>query len=130
VTPGILDSIDGALRDFETSKDAMRWLPEDKRPDGPASDGIPGGAAPVAVAVTVDAEEFARALNDFAEIMARVLRPAVEDTARLFHAISAAFFPDQHLRCHTCHPARRPKPLAVDGHEYRRRMKARQRRRR
>jgi len=30
-TSGVLDSIDGALRDYETSNDAMRWAPPENR---------------------------------------------------------------------------------------------------
>ena len=31
----ILDTIDGAIRDAETSSDAMRWVPEDERAPKP-----------------------------------------------------------------------------------------------
>jgi hypothetical protein len=38
--------------------------------------------------------------------------------------------PDGCGHCKTCHPEQAPRPLAVDGREYRRRQRARQRRRR
>lgn len=117
MTSGILDQIDGALRDFDTSGDAMRWVPE-------------GGRRPWPDAVTIDTEEFTRSLNEFGEAVIRAFRPVIEDTARQFHALSAALFPVQHRRCATCPPGRKPKPLAVNGHEYQRRLKARRRRRR
>jgi hypothetical protein len=126
VTSGILDQIDGALRDFETSTDAMRWVPEGKREFKPAHT----GATAVGLALTVDTAEFTRALNELGAAVARAFRPVFEDTARQFHALSAALFPVQHRRCVTCHPSRKPKPLAVDGHEYQRRLRARRRRRR
>lgn len=128
VTLGILDQIDGALRDFDTSGDAMRWIPEGERKPMP----VPGAVTPppVIVALTMDTEEFTRSLNEFAEAMARAFRPVIEDTAKQFHALSAALFPVQHRRCLACHPGRKPKPLAVDGHECQRRLRARRRRRR
>lgn len=135
MAPGILDSIDGALRDYGTSCDAMRWMPENKRLAAPHRES-PAPASgrvslepPAVLILSVDTEEFARSLNDLAEAMARVLNPVVEDTAKLFHALSHALFPSQHRRCWTCHPSRKPKPLAVNGHEYQRRLRARRRRR-
>ena len=38
--------------------------------------------------------------------------------------------PRRHRHCKACHPGRDRRPLAVDGHEYARRRKARQRRKR
>jgi hypothetical protein len=130
VTAGILDSIDGALRDWEVSADAMRWLPEGERVAAPAV--VPAAAIrpPVPVAVTMDAGELARALRDLGEMMARAFRPVFEGAVKLFHDLSAALFPVQHRRCWTCYPERKPKPLAVDGHEYQRRLAARRRRKR
>jgi len=127
--PDILDSIDGALSDWHTSDDAMRWLPEHKR-EPRAEGGERASMPPAAVTVSMDTEEFARALNEFAEAMTRVFRPVIEDTVKAFHGLGAAFFPSQHRRCLTCHPSQRPKPLAVNGHEYHRRQMARRRRRR
>lgn len=129
MTPGILDVIDGALRDFETSADAMRWVPEEKRKPGPAGVPVMLGLPPVAFALTVDTEEFARSLSELGAAIARMLLPVVEDTVKQFHALSMALFPYQHQRCFTCHPARKPRPLAVDGHAYQRRLAARRRRR-
>lgn len=54
MTPGILDSIDGALRDFDTSHDAMRWVPVEGRGAAP-----PGPPAAVAVSLHVDTDLFA-----------------------------------------------------------------------
>jgi hypothetical protein len=140
-TTSVLDSIDGALRDFETSTDAMRWVPEGERlaavmPDAPPGPWIPLDGAtwiapvPASVPVFVDVAEFSRSVNALAEAVNRALRPVFEDTARQFHALSAALYPQRHRRCGTCHPSRKPKPLAVDGHEYQRRLRARRRRKR
>lgn len=121
----VLESIDGALRDFETSKDAMRWLPEDKRAPSPARERVHD---PLAVALTVDVEEFARSLNELIDVLARAFRPVIEDAARQVHSLGAALFPAWHRGCGTCRPER--KPLAVDGREYHRRQQARRKRKR
>lgn len=86
----ILDTIDGALRDYETSGDAMRWAPEGKR------------AAVAAADVPVfDLSGFAGAV----ERMAEAIRPVVEAQARMCvqftHAIDRGFFPEAHRRCVT-----------------------------
>jgi hypothetical protein len=121
----VLESIDGALRDFETSTDAMRWLPEDKRAPSPAGE---RAHDPLAVALTVDVEEFARSLNELIDVLARAFRAVVEDAARQVRSLSAALFPARHRRCRTCQPGW--KPLAVDGREYHRRQQARRKRKR
>jgi hypothetical protein len=125
VNTDILGSIDGALRDFETSADAMRWLPGEKRAPSPAGEHVHN---PLAVALTVDVEEFARSLNELIDALARAFRPVSEDTARQFHSLAAALFPARHRRCRTCQPGW--KPLAVDGREYHRRQQARRKRKR
>lgn len=139
VSTDILETIDGALLDFDLSTDAMRWCPEGKRvpvPRGtPAAvtplDGATWTApAPVTVDVFVDTAQFTRLLNEFIETLSRAVRPVLDDAARGLHALSAALFPGQHRRCLTCRPSRKPKPLAVDGHEYQRRLRARRRRKR
>lgn len=115
----ILDSIDGALHDWETSPDAMRWSPRLAEVKHRAVD----GAAPERPAVTgTGLAEFGRAIGE-------AFRPLLDWAKRMFHDLSRLIFPDQHRRCVTCHPSRKPKPLAVDGHEYQRRLKARRRRR-
>ena len=142
VTHGILDSIDGALYDFETSKDAMRWVPEDERHAGNRPAAVSpwhdlAGAALVlnspsatALMLTVDADEFNQALNELAAAVTRAFRPVIEDTVKAFHGLSAVLSPELHRKCWTCHPKRKPKPLAVDGHEYQRRLRARRKRKR
>lgn len=125
---GILDSIDGALRDFETGRDAMRWLPEESRTEETRPD-----AGDAALVAEVLGRAAAQAAEDIGRMFA-VLQPAVEAQARaagqLIHNAHRALYPRQHQRCGTCHPWRKPKPLAVDGREYQRRLRARRRRRR
>jgi hypothetical protein len=48
-------------------------------------------------------------------------------TRRLIHEQACT---GSYSRCRTCHPEQAPRPLAVDGREYHRRQRARQRRRR
>lgn len=132
----ILDTIDGALRDYETSGDAMRWTPEEKS-GIPVRDGI-------SVDIDIDTADFDAALEAFSRSMDRAaeaitrmfgaVKSAVESTAlalgQMGHSMHLSLHPGQHKRCVTCHPWRKPKPLAVNGHEYQRRLKARLRRNR
>jgi hypothetical protein len=55
-----------------------------------------------------------------AEHLARV-RQAVHGHHRRRH-------PRKHNRCRTCHPEQYPRPLAVDGREYQRRLRSRRKR--
>jgi hypothetical protein len=58
-------------------------------------------------------------------VWARAAMQAFRDV----HDASAALYPRRHWdRCRACNPAGNPGPLAVNGHEYRRRQKDRQRR--
>ncbi len=87
----ILDTIDGALRDYETSGDAMRWAPEEKRA---ASPGLPlrGGqisldgsswlpvssdSTPLLPAI-IDTSQFDAALRQLGEQIAELMRPCRE----------------------------------------------------
>jgi hypothetical protein len=51
------------------------------------------------------------------------------DKWRWLHDLDRACYPRRHRRCHVCHPEW-SRPLAVNGHEYRRRQLARIRRKR
>jgi len=55
---------------------------------------------------------------------------ALASIYRMLHDIDRAHRPRKHGHCPTCHPDMDRRPLAVDGHEYNRRRKARQRRKR
>jgi hypothetical protein len=74
--------------------------------------------------------QVTEAMNELAAAAYRALKPVLDRVARMFHDVHRFFFPKQHGRCWTCHPARKPKPLAVDGRQYHRRQMARRRRRR
>ncbi len=76
------------------------------------------------------AAQVVQAVSEFGRAMAEMFRPLLEWAARMFHNLSLLFFPKEHRRCLTCHPEKRPKPLAVDGHEYQRRLRSRRKRRR
>lgn len=80
--------------------------------------------------VWVDPEPWSRQVAELGRVIGEALLPAAEEALRNFHDLSAALFPRRHRKCLTCHPGRKPKPLAVDGREYRRRQRARTRRRR
>jgi hypothetical protein len=51
------------------------------------------------------------------------------DRWRWLHDFDRKCYPRKHRRCHVCHP-KWSRPLAVNGREYRRRQRARQRRQR
>jgi hypothetical protein len=65
---------------------------------------------PVSVTITVDATG------------------ALASIYRMLHDIDLAHRPRKHGHCPTCHPEMDVRPLAVNGHDYHRRRKARQRR--
>jgi hypothetical protein len=54
----VLAMIDGALRDYETGADAMRWVPPDDRAPRP-----PAVAGPVMLGIRVDAEPLIAAMR-------------------------------------------------------------------
>jgi hypothetical protein len=68
VSTEILDSIDGALSDYATSKDAMRWAPPESQPETE-----PCPYAGFTVDLNIDVEPFARAFADYAASFARVM---------------------------------------------------------
>jgi hypothetical protein len=78
----------------------------------------------------IDVTPLASAMNELASAMARALQPVLDYVAKLLHDFHRVFFPKRHGRCHTCHPRRKPKPLAVDGHAYQQRLRNRRKRRR
>lgn len=109
VTTDILAAIDGAVRDWETSADAMRWSPEPVRLKPPP---------PVWMEVMVDVEGFHRAITGMAETvnqMARGFSEANQSLARALanmgHTWDARDNPKAHVRCARCHPCANPGPM-------------------
>jgi len=121
---------DGALAAYGTvgygeTGDSMRW-----RPEPPALVICDGGRLLTP----------ARRSPSFAE--AEIIAPAawfsgnweafgaeVDRAVREVHSLYAAWKPRHHKRrCSRCNPAGNPGPLAVDGHEYQRRLKNRRKR--
>lgn len=70
----ILDTIDGALRDYEASGDAMRWVPEEKR-EAPQAVGFSFDQAPLLPVITIDTSQFELAFRQIGEALSRFLRP-------------------------------------------------------
>jgi hypothetical protein len=75
-------------------------------------------------------DQVAKAVNEVGAALCQALKPVVDWAARMLHDLHRVFFPKRHGRCWTCHPRRKPKPLAVDGHAYQRRLRNRRKRRR
>lgn len=74
--------------------------------------------------------EHARAIQEFGESLAAALTPVLRAAVDAFHGFASALEPRRHRdRCRACNPRGNPGPLAVNGHEYRRRQLARQKRR-
>lgn len=123
----ILDAIDGALLDWETSQDAMRWTPAEKRP-------VRADDAMAALARTaIDMSGIVRGFQQMGEAMGRALYEMFAPLRKLSATLATIAHmqePGSHGHCRTCHPEQAPRPLAVNGHEYRRRQRARQRRKR
>lgn len=116
MTPGILDTIDGALLDWRTSGDAMRRTAEPAaavRPVRVTAHFRVDGWQDLCVRVTVYSEKEPE------EVARRMAR---------FRQRGWSARPASH--CGECNPAGNPGPLAVDGHDYQRRLKARRKRRR
>lgn len=155
IVADILDTIDGALFDFATSKDAMRWQPpEDREPEAPPVEigsgrifaaggdgewtdiGYTGGGISFQLDTEAINEQIA-ALGRWIGGFARQMTVAINDGLEPFRKYAATVAmiahvqqPGSHGHCRVCHPEQAPRPLAVDGHEYARRRKARQRRKR
>lgn len=117
----ILDSIDGAVRDWETSRDAMRWVPGEARGGlPPARDGA------VHVQVHVDVAPLAEALGlmlaDLTRLLGSFTSAAGSAAGEIVHLAAVL----------GVRPERRRGGgrLAVDGHAYQRRLRARRKRKR
>jgi len=107
----VLAVIDRALRDYEASADAMRWVPPDDRTPRPLAI-----AAPVMLDIRVDVEPFMAAMRQMSEAVNRALRPWAELIRKLAPVAEAV------------HEARRKRVSAMHR-EYARRQRARRRRR-
>lgn len=63
----VLAMIDGALADYETGADAMRWVPPDGRTPAPAATAL------ATLDLRVDAGPFMRAMRRMTEAVSRAL---------------------------------------------------------
>ena len=134
MTGDILASIDGALRDCEVSRDAMRWNPALSDARG-APRPVPEAWPAVHLEITADFSRFAETMAQLGETirqaaanMACTLGVTGIDSAALVTHLTHSRL--ARIRCRDCNPRGNPGPLAVNGHEYRRRSKARARRKR
>lgn len=146
---GTLDLIDGALRDYELSSDAMRWQPDRAACDGTGytrggasrTEGRIGLQGMTASLVIYDeVTTFTAAVGDAGNAYLQAVGPAVRSFVGAFQSVTEAivvkighdfhraYYPRQHVRCRECHPIANPRPLAISGAKYRRKQKARRRR--
>lgn len=111
----ILEVIDGALADYATSGDAMRWAPPGSVPEPDARD-------PVAVRffLGADLEPFVAGIRQIGEALIAALQPWAEAADRLFRELAPAV--------QVVNDAHR-EHLSAMHREYARRQKARRRRR-
>jgi hypothetical protein len=143
-TDDVLKSIDSALAGdgtvcFGETGDSMRWLPGMVIcHEGVASGPAPKKAAPVLEwdddgrpGFTVTAH-YRTGLSYFACVRATVYTEADRDAterkmAKARHPYPG-WSPRPASRCGDCNPRGNPEPLAVDGHDYTRRQRARRQR--
>jgi hypothetical protein len=111
----VLAAIDGALHDYETGADAMRWVPPDDREPEPEAD-LAAAARTVMLGIRVDVEPFMAAMRQMTEAVNRALRPWAELVRKLAPTAQVI------------HEARRARRSAMHA-EYARRQRARRRRR-
>jgi hypothetical protein len=125
VSGDILDVIDGTLRDYAVSGDAMRWSPD---PEAREAD-TDGGAS---LLLSVDVSGFVEGLRQVCEAIARL--GAVCAKAMRPMDLLAALCTGRHerprdrARCPRCNPRGNPGALAVNGREYQRRLRNRRKR--
>ena len=118
-TSGVLDSIDGALRDYETSGDAMRWAPPGSGAlAAEASLGI-DAATGLEARILAWAIGAAEAYMDHMRRLAEAMRPILVEACKSMCELVAALQPVME--------ARRLEGSAM-RREYRRRSLARRRR--
>ena len=110
----VLDNIDHELHDWNTSPDAMRWIPgPPKRPELTQAQ----IEALTRTFNTVGAQ-IARGMKQ----LARTFQQAGREYAKFAHRVME----HDRVRCRICRPYSNPRPLAL-GAEYHRRQKRRKR---
>lgn len=112
----VLEAIDNAVEDWETSGDAMRWTPE-----------VPDIYAALGPERMAALQHAFRQVSVTVRVMVRQYTRAFGRMAHRLHRLHAAQHPKEHLRCRTCRPHANPAPLCIDGHEYNRRRRRRKR---
>jgi len=139
VLVSIDEAIDGYVSEDESvSYDAMRWQPEEP-------DNVRAVRHDVRVTNTMDPEAIARALRPIGVMVqqqAEALQKTFGTLAKMINrsvghvhtSIAPMHYGDDYRRhrrgCRLCNPPGNPKPLAVNGAEYRRRTRARRRKNR
>lgn len=111
----VLETIDNALHDWDTSPDAMRWTP-----DHPGSQ-IEHTPSSVILTINVDTT---RAREAFAR-MVQAAAAAADAYTRGMNKFRRSWLNHWVTQRHRQH---QPAPLPINGHEYRRRVKQRGRR--
>ena len=118
-TSGVLDSIDGAIRDYETSKDAMRWAPPESRAATaealPEIDAVTDIEARIVAWAIGAAEAYMASMRRIGEVMWPILVEACKSMSELAAVLQPVI------------EARRLEDSAM-RREYRRRSLARRRR--
>lgn len=140
MTADVLASIDGALHDYQTSGDAMRWTADRVICDGGRPLRIGRRPADILrdLGLAFSSEEAAASLATLGrqfqvlgQAMTDAYAPMIKSALEAAHAFDLALRPALHRRqCARCRPAACAKPLCINGHEYRRRQRNRRKRRR
>ena len=147
MTDDVVDLIDGALRDYQTSRDAMRHVPGDQRAERPpvawplvihhTTGGMVAAPRPFALRLNPEAvRQLAGIQVRFAAVALAFGRAYLELGRRLNQQMAqiradAVGFAVNYARLARVGIKQQdgPPPLCVDGREYHRRQQARRRRR-
>lgn len=130
----IIGAIDGAIHEFETSQDAMRWVPPDKRTSSvnlnPSARSVPTSHGPVRMWWNGDLPPVNSAGRGLAIRGAEeyLVIQASSTTTDVFNRIVHLLSNHSH-ECPDCYPRANPKSSTY-GPAYRQRQLARRRRRR
>lgn len=111
----VIDNIDHALHDWDTSPDAMRWTPESplRRPEL-----TPAQIEALTRTFNTVGAAFARGMKQ----LAKTFQQAGRAYAKFAHRVME----HDRVRCRVCRPYSNPRLLAL-GAEYHRRQKRRRR---
>ena len=126
----VLEAIEGALRDYSMSADAMRWTPEPETADAEDVIWFELNRVVNMEAVAEFGRQISAMFSQMAASAGQMSVPLLKMAGEIAHAADVQERPRWHRRrCPRCNPRGFTTASWSYGHEYRRRLKARARRR-